>query len=136
MRIRDDDGLLEPEFSMAPLIDIVFQLLIFFMVATTYTKQEKELGIELPNAPSAQSPEAKPDEIVINVFRDGRVSVFGRDVTREALVGALVDAAHAQNDVPVTIRGDRLVHHEDVVAVMDACGSAGLTNLTVGTLDG
>lgn len=135
MRIRDDE-IPEPEFSMAPLIDIVFQLLIFFMCATSYSKQEKELGIELPNASNAHTPELKPEEIVINVFRDGRVSVLGRDVTHEGLVDALVDAAHAQSDVPVTIRGDRLVHHEDVVAVMDACGSAGLTNLTVGTLDG
>ena len=135
MRIRDDE-LAEPEFSMAPLIDIVFQLLIFFMVSTTYSKQEKELGIELPNAASARTPEPLPDEIVVNVFRDGRISVLGRDVPRDALAAALTEAAHARVDVPVTIRGDRLVHHEDVVAVMDACGLAGLTNLTVGTLDG
>ena len=135
MRIRDDE-LAEPEFSMAPLIDIVFQLLIFFMCATSYSKQERELGIELPNAASARTPELLPDEIVVNVFRDGRVSVLGRDVARDALPAALLEAAHERTDVPVTIRGDRLVPHEDVVAVMDACGVAGLTTLTVGTLDG
>ena len=135
MRIRDEDALAEPEFSMAPLIDIVFQLLIFFMVATTYTKKEKELQIELPSAQTAQDSKDAPEEIVINVFRDGRVSLSGHDVERGDLVGALVEAAHQSVQVPVTIRGDRLVHHEDVVAVLDACGVAGLSNLSVGTLD-
>ncbi|MCK6449167.1 MAG: biopolymer transporter ExbD [Planctomycetes bacterium] len=135
MRIRDDE-IAEPEFSMAPLIDIVFQLLIFFMVATTYSQQEKELGIELPNAASAREPELVPEELVINVFRDGRVTLAGRDVPGDDLSSALKQAAHERTDVPVTIRGDRLVHHEDVVRVMDACGLAGLTNLTVGTIDG
>ncbi len=116
MRIRDEDALAEPEFSMAPLIDIVFQLLIFFMVATTYTKKEKELQIELPSAQTAQDSKDAPEEIVINVFRDGRVSLSGHDVERGDLVGALVEAAHQSVQVPVTIRGDRLVHHEDVVA--------------------
>lgn len=135
MRIRDD-AIAEPEFSMAPLIDIVFQLLIFFMVATTYSQQEKELGIELPNAASAREPELVPEELVINVFRDGRVTLAGHDVPGDDLSTALKQAARERTDVPVTIRGDRLVHHEDVVRVMDACGLAGLTNLTVGTIDG
>ena len=135
MRVRDADALSEPEFSMAPLIDIVFQLLIFFMVATTYTRQEKDLSIELPFAQTAQSPQDKPEEIVIDISRDGRVSLAGRSVERDDLVSTLTAAAHSGSQVPVTIRGDRLVHHEDVVAVLDACGMAGLSNLSVGTLD-
>jgi biopolymer transport protein ExbD len=135
MRIRDEEALAEPEFSMAPLIDIVFQLLIFFMVATTYTQQEKDLTIELPSAQTAQAADKPPEEIVINISRDGRVSLAGHEVQHGDLVGALVEASHRRTQVPVTIRGDRLVHHEDVVAVLDACGLAGLSNLSVGTLD-
>jgi biopolymer transport protein ExbD len=135
MRIRDVDGLGEPEFSMAPLIDIVFQMLIFFMVATTYNRQEKDLSIELPFAQTAQEPESVPEEIVIDVARDGRVSIAGRAVERDSLVTALVESAHQRAEIPVTVRGDRLVHHEDVVAVLDACGLAGLSNVSVGTLD-
>ena len=135
MRIRDDDSIGEPEFSMAPLIDIVFQMLIFFMVATTYNRQEKDLSIELPFAESAQELEKTPEEIVIDVARDGHVSVSGRIVEREGLVDALVQASGRRAEVPVTVRGDRLVHHEAVVAVLDACGLAGLSNVSVGTLD-
>lgn len=140
MRIRDSDvnaELGEPEFSMAPLIDIVFQLLIFFMVATTYDKasKERELGIELPVAASAEEPAHAPEELVIGVFRDGRLSLAGRSVDRAELESALGEAARANASVPVTIRGDRLVHHEDVVSVIDACGLAGLSNVAVGTLE-
>ena len=140
MRIREPNGpgdLGEPEFSMAPLIDIVFQLLIFFMVATTSKEgaRERELGVELPVAQSSQEPAPVPDEIVISVYRDGRLSMAGRDVPRDELAGALGEAARANALVPVTIRGDRLVHHEDVVSVMDACGLAGLTNVAIGTLE-
>lgn len=135
MRIRDEESLADPEFSMAPLIDVVFQLLIFFMVATTYNSTEKELAIELPKAESAAAPAKAPEEIVINIFRDGKISLSGREIAREGLTAALSSAAAADHDTPVTIRGDRLVHHEDVVAVMDACGLAGLSNLAVGTLD-
>ncbi|HZO08170.1 MAG TPA: biopolymer transporter ExbD [Myxococcota bacterium] len=135
MRIRDVDGFGDPEFSMAPLIDIVFQMLIFFMVATTYNRQEKDLSIELPFAQTAQEPESVPEEIVIDVARDGRVSIAGRAVERDSLVTALVESAHQRAEIPVTVRGDRLVHHEDVVAVLDACGLAGLSNVSVGTLD-
>lgn len=135
MRIREDNAFGEPEFSMAPLIDVVFQLLIFFMVATTYSTSEKELGIELPTAESASVPKHAPQEIVINIARDGKITYGGREIARDALAAALSDAARSNPEVPVTIRGDRLVHHEEVVAVMDACGSAGLSNLAVGTLD-
>ena len=135
MRIRDPQGIGEPEFSMAPLIDIVFQMLIFFMVATTYNRQEKDLSIELPFAESAQELEKTPEEIVIDVSRDGHVSVSGRAVERGALVAALEEASRRRAEIPVTVRGDRLVHHEDVVAVLDACGLAGLSNVSVGTLD-
>jgi biopolymer transport protein ExbD len=135
MRIREPEGMGEPEFSMAPLIDIVFQMLIFFMVATTYNRREKDLSIELPYAQSAQEPEDAPEEIVIDVGRDGHVSVSGRAVERDALVDVLVETSRRRAEIPVTVRGDRLAHHEAVVAVLDACGLAGLSNVSVGTLD-
>ena len=136
MRIREQqDSADEPMFNLTPMIDVVFQLLIFFMLATTYKQEERELGIELPSAASAREPEPLPEEIVINVFRDGRVSLAGRSVEREALESYLQRAGRADPTTPVTIRGDRLVHHEEIVRVMDACGTAGLSNLAVGTLD-
>jgi biopolymer transport protein ExbD len=135
MRVRDEDSIPDPEFSMAPLIDVVFQMLVFFLVASSWGVKEKQLDLELPSAQSASAPEALPDELVIDVRRDGGIVLRGRELERSALQGELTGLARANPRLPVTIRGDRLVHHEDVVAVMDACGLAGLTNLAIGTLD-
>ncbi len=135
MRVRDDEAGDEPEFSMAPMIDVVFQLLIFFMVATSVASQEKELGVELPTAQSGQATGGLPQELVINVFRDGRVSLDGRSMGSSELERELAKAAIANRSTQVTIRGDRLASHERIVAVMDACGVAGLSNLALGTRD-
>lgn len=136
MKIRDDEGLAEPEFNMAPMIDIVFQLLIFFMLATTWREAERQLDIDLPLAESGQRAERAPEEIVVDVLRDGRVFVAGREVERAGLVDALSAASSGREATPVTVRGDRGALHEVVVAVLDACGVVGLSNLSVGTRDG
>jgi biopolymer transport protein ExbD len=134
MRIRDDAGIADPEFNMAPLIDIVFQLLIFFMVATSYGKMsEKQIDVDLPTAQSGQKADVAPDEIVVDVLRDGQVFVAGKSVERGDLVAALSAAARGHDATPVTVRGDRLATHETVVDVLDACGIAGLSNLSIGT---
>ena len=133
LRRRDDE---EPVANLTPMIDVVFQLLIFFMVATTFLDPEKEIGIELPEAASGEAPDEEASELIINIFADGRIILSGREVAAESLLGELKAAAQADPTTPVTIRGDRLVHHERVVQVMDACGQAGLLNLAVGTLEG
>jgi biopolymer transport protein ExbD len=133
IRSRDDD---EPVLNLTPMIDVVFQLLLFFMVATTFLDPEKEIEIELPEAASGEAPDPDNEELIINIFADGRIVLAGREIPAETLLSELKAAALADPATPVTIRGDRLVHHERVVQVMDACGQAGLLNLAVGTLDG
>jgi len=136
MRVRDEESIPDPEFSMAPLIDVVFQMLVFFLVASSWgVMKEQQLELELPSAQSSSAPQEAPDELVIDVRRDGSLFLRGRELERTALQGELAGLARANPRLPVTIRGDRLVHHEDVVAVMDACGLAGLTNLAIGTLE-
>jgi len=130
-----DEGTDEMALNLTSLIDVVFLLLIFFMVATTFLDPEREIGIELPEALSAEVRGEVPDEIVINVGREGQLSVGGRSLDRAGLDAELLRVARTAPETPVTIRGDRLVHHEDIVGVMDACGSAGLSNLAVGTLE-
>ena len=122
--------------NMAPLIDVVFQMLIFFMVATTYGNQtmEKELDVDLPTAESGEEP-AKREEVVINLLRDGRIVVDGADHTRESLLRLLEEVARADAQTPVTIRGDKQSMLESVVSIMDVCRITGLSNLGVMTRD-
>ena len=135
MNIRDDEELDEPALNLTPMIDVVFQLLIFFMVATTFLDPEREIEVELPEAATGETTEEDLDEIVINVTREGGFVVSGETLDRMRLDQVLAQAASRDPETPVTIRGDRLVHHESIVGVMDACGSAGLYNLAIGTLE-
>ena len=133
MQVRDeDDG--ELTLNLAPLIDVVFLLLIFFMVATTFVEREKELGVDLPQAETGDRVEER-EEIVINLFEDGRIVLDGREVDRDELLETLTAAARQSRDTPVTIRGDERASHGRVIDVMDACRLAGLENLGLMTLD-
>lgn len=136
MRITSRSTDDEPVLNLTPMIDVVFQLLIFFMVATTFLDPEKEIGIELPEAVAGDVADTEREELVINVFADGRIVMAGQELPAGELLGALKAAAHAHPQLPVTIRGDRLVHHEHIVQVMDACAQAGLLELAVGTMEG
>lgn len=135
MKIRRDDSD-EPVLNLTPMIDVVFQLLVFFMVATTFLDPEKEIAIELPEAVAGEEVDSQREEIVINVFADGRIVLAGQDVPSAELLPALRAAARGDPQRPVTIRGDRLTRHESIVGVMDACAQAGLLDLNVGTLEG
>lgn len=134
MRIPEQDAGEEFTLNLTSMIDVVFLLLIFFMVATTFLDPEKEIDIDLPKAESGQAPEAVPDELIINVLQDGSLTVSGQPVDLAGLRSTLERAARKDPKMPVTIRGDRQARHEAIVGVMDACGANGLTNLSIGTL--
>jgi len=136
MRIRDDEAADEPVLNLTSLIDVVFLLLVFFMVTTTFLKPEQEIEIDLPTAESGTPLEVEPDELVIHVTKDGHYALAGAEITRDALEQALERAARRDPETAVIIRGDRATRHESIVAVMDACGRAGLSNLSVGTIQG
>ncbi len=135
MKIRQEEGVEELVLNLTPMIDVIFLLLIFFMVATTFQDPERELDLDLPQAQSGSTLTEQDDEVVINIKQDGTLVISDREVTQEELVRHLNQTAQQDPETPVTIRGDRFVHHEDVVSAMDACGSAGLHNLSIGTLD-
>ena len=133
MNIQGDEGAEDAVVNLTPLIDVVFLLLIFFMVATTVLDPEREIDVELPTAESAGEPDRLPDEIVLNVLADGSIVHDGRTITRDELLTVLKRAAQHDPATPVTIRGHRQAQHQNIVSVMDACGLAGLSNLAVGT---
>ncbi len=136
MRIRDDENEGEPEFAMAPLLDVVLQLTIFFLVTTSWARHEDHLDLELPTAGTASDAARERPEIVVEVMRDGRTFVGGIEIRREDLATTLRGAAGDDPTRAVTVRGDRLASHESIVAVLDACGAAGLSDLAVGTTNG
>lgn len=131
MRLASGEDGEEFALHLTSMTDIVFLMLVFFMLATTFVDPERALGVELPAASS--SDEAPREELVINVLEDGSYVVAGEVLERTALVEHLRQTAASAPETPVTIRGHRLARHEAIVTVMDACGLAGLRNLSVGT---
>jgi biopolymer transport protein ExbD len=127
------EGIEEPTMNMTPMIDVVFLLIIFFMVASRIGEQEREFDVNLPTVAAAQPLTSKPDEIVINVFRDGRIVVRGEERTLTQLEGDLEQARQRYADQAVLIRGEGEGRYQRVVDVLVACHRARIKNFSLAT---
>lgn len=125
----------EPDVSLTPLIDVVFLLLIFFMVSTTF-KHESELKVELPQA-SAEASEKMPKTLEIVIDAQGRYSIGDQQVVNRrlnTLKRAIAQAADGRTDIPLVIRADGRAPHQAVVTAMDAAGQLGFVHLSIATV--
>jgi len=124
----------EVELNITPLIDVVFLLLIFFMVSTTF-ERESEINITLPEA-SKDITEAKPDAIRIAIDTESRIYINDRALINSQLTTikqGLSDALKNLQDAPVIISADAGTSHQMVVKVMDAARQLGLVRITFAT---
>lgn len=124
----------EVDVNITPLIDVVFLLLIFFMVSTTF-EHESEINITLPEA-SREYVDSKPDVIRIAVDANERVFINDRPLLNSQLITikeALRDSLHDREDVPVVINADAETSHQSVIKVMDAARQLGLVKITFAT---
>ncbi len=120
------------EINLTPLIDVVFLLLIFFMVSTTFTR-ETQLRVELPEAVASPS-EVVDGELVILIEADGSHAINGERLARrdaESLVEAIRLRQSGDLGQRVVITADAKTAHENVVRAMDAAGRLGLSNLSI-----
>ncbi len=118
--------------NVTPLIDVVFLLLIFFMVSTTFTR-ETHLVINLPEADAAPS-ESLPRSIDILITADGNYALNGVALVNKqlkTLMAGLKEVSRGQTDIPLTITADAETRHQAVVAAMDAAGRMGFVNLSI-----
>lgn len=127
----------EVGIEITPLIDVVFLLLLFFMVSTNFV-QNKSISINLPE--SREGAAVVSDQLEISIDAQGRYWVAGISAGRQfsSLVDALnrqVQALPAQQakQLFVVIRADAAAAHQAVVTVLDACASVGLTRMSLGT---
>ncbi len=131
LRVTDED---EPAMNLTPMVDVIFNLLVFFMLATTFAERERLLDLELPFASATNTRQPEPRELVINVARDGGVWIDGRAVAGAELAAVLQGAANRDKNTMVTIRGDRRGYYNEIVHVLDECMQAGLENVSLGAL--
>ncbi len=119
---------------MAPLIDIVFLLLIFFMSSSIFYQLETEINITVPTASESTETKRSPGEIIINIRKDGTVIVNQRTLSHEDLKTMLHRVSELYRGQAVIIRADRQTYHKDVIKVLDICGGANIWNVSFATM--
>jgi len=122
-----------PQFQITPMIDVVFLLLCFFITTAVFSQWEYEIDIVLPTATSGKIPDRLPGEVIVNVDRDGAITVNRNTLTPADLLDRLARLARLFPGQPIVIRADRATSYEHVMAVMDACRQADIWNLSFAT---
>jgi biopolymer transport protein ExbD len=124
----------EPDVNLTPLIDVVFILLLFFMVSTTF-QRESEINIELPEA-SAEPVEERDETLEIVIDAEGHYFIDEQQVVNtelETLKQAIQKFLGERSEIPVVIRADRQTPYESVVRAMDATAQLGLLQMSLAT---
>ncbi len=123
MNFRRGFGREGDSFQIAPLIDIVFLLLVFFIVTGSLAAQERETLIQLPKTTAAVTRRREKLDIVVNITRTGQIWINNRRYSIVNLQRVLVDIQRSAGPVPVSVivRADGATKYENVAKVLDAC---------------
>jgi biopolymer transport protein ExbD len=119
--------------QLAPMIDIVFLLLIFFIVTWQFSRSETELSVSVPTAQEGAEPNRQRGEIIINVLADGTIRVEGVTMDLDQLFAKLEPIAKQYENQPVRLRGDGAGTYQRMVEVIDTCQKAGIWNISFAT---
>ncbi len=135
MKFRKDSELKQVEVNLTPLIDVVFLLLIFFMVSTTFDKQA-QIEIKLPEAESSEVVDKDPEFVSIGVNAEGKYYVNNEELLKsdaDTLKRMLIKTVKNKTDLPVVISADGKAPHQSVVTVLDVASQLGMTKMTFAT---
>jgi len=133
MRLKATKGSKAPTLALTSMLDVIFLLLCFFVTVSVFSQWESEISIQLPSAATASEPERLPGEIIVNLSREGAVSVNGKTLTLPELTARLERIAKLYPGQPVIVRADKAVSYEKVVAAIDACRAANVWNFSLAT---
>lgn len=127
VRLDNED---EPAPNLAPMIDVVLVLTIFFMCATRFSDDERQFDLDLPEAGAAAAASGGRPEIV-EVAASGSVRLGGEEIASESLVARLTAARESNPELAVMIRGERAVPHGRMAEIYEACQVAGVANVAI-----
>jgi biopolymer transport protein ExbD len=134
MKFRNVSKIEPIPLQLAPLIDILLLLLLFFIITMNLAKQETEIEISVPAADEGKINENRDvGELVVNVKKDGAIMVEGARLTEEQLLAKLKLIASVHKDQAVILRGDENSLHKDNVNVLNVCQKAGIWNISFAT---
>lgn len=132
MRIRRASDEPKSIIDIAPLIDIMFTLIIFFLATTTFEKEERDIKVSLPDSSRSSTLSSAPKVMVINVREDGSYYLGNQAMPLATLKEQLLQAVETKADQKVLIRGDQKALHGHVAAAVMACKNAGIHEANIG----
>ena len=124
-----------PKLAMTSMLDVIFLLLCFFVTASYYARWESDFSIQLPTASNSTAPKSLPCDIVVNLAKDGTVSVNSRVLTLDDLGTRLAKIARFYPGQTVIIRSDKAASYESLVRLIDVCRGAGVCNFSFATAE-
>ena len=132
---RDRRRAKAPALALTSMLDVIFLLLCFFVTASVFSQWESEISISLPSASTSETPSRLPGEVILNVARDGSVTVNAKRLTLSDLGERLRKVADFYPGQPVVIRADRETSYDSLVKVLDTCRTAGVWNFSLATVE-
>jgi len=133
MNLRSHAPLHHPGIQLAPLVDVLLLLLIFFLLTWNAARNENELDVKVPKASAAREKTAPIGDVIVNVKADGNVVVNRRTLSGGELTELLKGLAQLSPDQAVVIRGDEAGAYKNIVGVLNICTEAGITNVAFAT---
>lgn len=127
------DGIEEPNLNLTPMIDIVFLLIIFFMVGTQFSELEREFDVQVPQVSDAQPLTSRPDALVVHVRRTGEVTLGKNVVSSEQLFQRLTEARKKYQGQAVVVRGDAATTYQYIADVLATCHRAQIESVSLQT---
>ena len=121
----------QPVLNMTPMIDIVFLLIIFFMVGTKFTEMEKKIDLTVPDVVDRGTLTAAPARRIVNVYRDGTITLDREEVTLDEMTRRLAHARGQYSDLGVLVRADHKGEVGPVARVLGACVQAGIQRTAI-----
>jgi biopolymer transport protein ExbD len=134
MNFRKQHSIEPTPMQLAPLVDVLFLLVIFFAVTSHFAKNEQVLDISVPAADEGKEKESRNvGEIIINIKTDGAIIVNGQQLTEDELLVKLKNIAAIFKDQAVILRGDEVADYQHVIRVLNTCQKAGIWNIAFAT---
>ena len=133
MNFRSRTASQHPGIQLAPLVDVLMLLLIFFLLTWSAARNENELDVKVPKASAAKEKTAPIGDVIVNVKADGNVVVNRRTLSGPDLQELLKNMVQLNPEQAVVIRGDEAGAYKNIVEVLNICTEAGVTNVAFAT---
>jgi biopolymer transport protein ExbD len=120
-----------PAVNLTNMIDVLFLLIIFFMVGTKFIESDRQIELKLPQVKAGGALTAAPQRKVISVYQDGEVTLDRKSVTLDELTLRLAAARSQYRALGVLVRGDGSASFQRIASVLGACKEAGIGDLAI-----